>query len=97
MTYRTHQNLLLIGSFLLLAFAIFSPLLERSRRVETVPLQDTETVKAATTVRVWVHKKTGLYYCPDSTVYGKFEPGVYMTQEKALENGYRPAAQEPCR
>ena len=97
MTYRTHQNLLLIGSFLLLAFIIFSPLLERSGRVERVPLPKPETVNATTTVRVWVYRKTGLYYCPDSTVYGKFKPGVYMTQEKALESGYRPAAQEPCR
>jgi hypothetical protein len=38
-----------------------------------------------------------LYYCPDSQLYGKFKPGMYMMQDDALERGYRPAAQEPCR
>jgi len=96
MTYHTQQNLLLGGSLLLLALILLSPLLERSGPVGRVPLPQTQTVSAATTVRVWVHKKTGLYYCPDSRAYGKFKPGAYMTQEKALESAYRPAAQEPC-
>ena len=97
MTYRTCQNLLLVGSFLLLAFLILSPLLEREGRVVRLPQLRTPTVTAATIVKVWVYKKTGLYYCPDSKFYGKMKPGVYMAQEKALERAYRPAAQEPCR
>ena len=97
MTYRTCQNLLLIGSFLLLAFLIVSPLLDREGRVERLPQLKTTSVTAATIVNVWVYKKTGLYYCPESKFYGKVKPGVYMTQEKALERGFRPAAQEPCR
>jgi hypothetical protein len=97
MTYRTCQNLLLIGSFLLLAFLIVSPLLDREGRVERLPQLKTPSVTAATIVNVWVYKKTGLYYCPESKFYGKVKPGVYMTQEKALERGFRPAAQEPCR
>jgi hypothetical protein len=97
MTHRTHQNILLIGCFVLLALVILSPLLERRERVEGPPEPKTETVNAATTVKVWVHKNTGLYYCPDSKVYGKSIPGLYMTQGDALERGYRPAGQEPCR
>ena len=97
MTYRTCQNLLLLGSFLLLAFLILSPVLDREGRVERQPQLKTPTVTAAKIVNVWVYKKTGLYYCPESKFYGKVKPGVYMTQEKALERGFRPAAQEPCR
>ncbi len=96
-TYRACQNLLLIGSFLLLAFLILSPVLDREGRVESPPQLKTPTVTAATIVNVWVYKKTGLYYCPESRFYGKMKPGLYMTQEKALEHGFRPAAQEPCR
>ncbi len=95
MTYRTFQNLLLLGSFLLLVFLF--PLPERELRVERLPRLETRTVSAATIVKVWVYKKTGLYFCPDSRFYGKVKPGVYMTQEKALERGFRPAAHEPCR
>jgi len=97
MAYRTCQNLLLIGSFLLLAFLILSPFLERQGQVVRLPELRTPTVTAATIVKVWVYKKTGLYYCPDSKFYAKVKPGVYMTQEEALERGFRPAAQEPCR
>jgi len=101
MTYRTCQNLLLIGSILLLAFLIFSPLLDpllqREVRVDRLPRLETPSVSAAMIVEVWVYKKTGLYFCPDSRFYGKVKPGVYMTQEKALEHGFRPAANEPCR
>jgi hypothetical protein len=91
MTQRTGQNLLIIGSFLLLALIVLSPLLDRalSPRVRTVD--------AAATIRVWAAKGTGLYYCPDSRFYGKVKPGVYMIQQEALERGYRPAAQESCR
>lgn len=97
MTYRTCQNLLLVGSFLLLAFLMISPLLERGGRVDQLPELKTPTVAAASIVEVWIYKQTGLYYCPDSQFYGKMKPGAFVTQEKALESGYRPAANEPCR
>ncbi len=56
----------------------------------------TETT-ASRKVKVWTVKQTGLYYCPDSKLYGKAESGVLMTQEEALEGGYRPASGERCR
>jgi hypothetical protein len=101
MTYRTCQNIVLIGSFFLLLDILFlPPLVEKwgaADRVDRLPQLNTPTVAAATIVKVWAYKKTGLYYCPDSKLYGKVKPGVYMTQEKALERGYRPAGQDPCR
>ena len=101
MTYRTCQNIVLIGSFFLLFNMLFlPPLVEKwgaVDRVDRLPQLDTPTVAAATIVKVWTYKKTGLYYCPDSKFYGKVKPGVYMTQEKALLSGYRPAGQDRCR
>lgn len=101
MTYRTCQNIVLIGSFfLLLNMILLPPLVEKwgvVNRVDRLPQLNTPTVAAGTIVKVWTYKKTGLYYCPESKLYGKIKPGVYMTQEKALERGYRPAGQNPCR
>ncbi len=91
MTQRTVQNLLIIGSFLLLALIVFSPLLDK------LLSPTVRTVDASATIKVWANKSTGLYYCPDSRFYGKVKPGVYMIQQEALEKGYRPAAQESCR
>lgn len=101
MTYRSCQNILLIGSLLLLLDVLFLPsLVEKWGAVDRVgglPQLNTPTVAAAKIVKVWVYKKTGLYFCPDSKVYGKAKPGVYMSQEKALGRGYRPAGGDPCR
>jgi hypothetical protein len=101
MTYRTCQNIVLIGSFFMLLDILFlPPLVEKwgaLDRVDRLPQLNTPTVAAATIVKVWAYKKTGLYYCPDSKLYGKLKPGVYMTQEEALGRGYRPAGQDPCR
>ena len=101
MTYRTCQNILLIGSFFLLLNMLFLPSLVEKwgvvDRVGRLPQLNTPTVAAATIIKVWTYKKTGLYYCPNSKLYGRVKPGVYMTQEKALERGYRPAGQDPCR
>jgi hypothetical protein len=37
--------------------------------------------------RVWVNTRLGLYYCPDSKLYGRIEPGLYMLQASALQHG----------
>ncbi len=55
------------------------------------------SVDAATVVRVWVYKKTELYFCSDSTFYGKLKPRCYMVQEKALQTGYQPALHKLCK
>jgi hypothetical protein len=101
MTYRTCQNIVLIGSFFLLLNMLFLPSLVEKwgavDRVDRLPQLNTPSVAAATIIKVWTYKKTGLYYCHDSKLYGRAKPGAYMTQEKALERGYRPAGQDPCR
>jgi len=51
---------------------------------------------AHSTIRVWVNKKSGFYYCSDSKLYGKLKPGFFMPQGKALAAGYRPPFNETC-
>ena len=98
MTYRRGQNVLLIGSFVLVLCCALNPrLLKPWEWANRLAALQTPTVEAATTVTVWAHKKTGTYYCPDSRLYGKVKPGVYMTQEKADESGYQPSGGDACR
>ena len=97
MTHRTYENTLIIGSLILLVYLITPSVHEKWRGGERLPQFKEPTVSAATIVKVWTYKKTGWYYCPDSRFYGKLKPGKYMTQDDALERGYRPAAQESCR
>jgi hypothetical protein len=99
--YRTCQNILVIGSFLLVFSSLFLPLLPplvgKRAMLEGFPQLGESSVAAGGIDRVWVFKKTGLYYCPDSRYYGKLKPGFYMTQEQAIGHGYQPVAQDPCR
>ena len=95
--HRAHENVLMIGSLILLGYLIATPIFEKWNATTGLPQLQEQTVSAATLVKVWIFTKTGLYYCPDSHLYGKFKPGMYRMQDDALERGYRPAAQEPCR
>jgi len=47
-------------------------------------------------IKIWANKRSGLYYCPDSKLYGKLRPGVYMSQGEAVQGGYQPAT-NTCR
>ena len=47
-------------------------------------------------IRVWVNRSTGIYYCPNSSMYGHSEPGAYLAQGEAVQSGYGPALGEPC-
>src|ERR1035437_10039380 len=97
MTHRANENILIIGSLILLVYLITSPVLERWIGADRLAQFNEQNVSAATVVKVWTYKKTGRYYCPDSQFYRIFKPGMYMTQDDAPERGYRAAAQEPCR
>jgi hypothetical protein len=59
------------------------------------PMRIHQSGKARLSVKVWVNKATGIYYCPDSSMYGRSE-GVYMAQGEAVQTGYSPALGEPC-
>jgi hypothetical protein len=95
--HRVNENLLVIGTLVLFVYLILPPGFESWKRASGLDQLKEQTVSAATVVEVWIYKKTAQYYCPDSKLYGKFKPGMYMMQDDALERGYRPAAQEPCR
>lgn len=95
--HRVNENLLVIGTLILLLYLILPPGFERWNRASGLDQLKEQTVSAATVVEVWIYKKTGQYYCPDSKFYGKLKQGMYMMQDEALERGYRPAAQKPCR
>jgi hypothetical protein len=97
MRHRVNENLLVIGTLILLVYLISPPGLERWKRASGLDQLKEHTVSAATVVEVWIYKKTAQYYCPDSKFYGKFKPGMYMMQGDALQRGYRPAAEESCR
>jgi hypothetical protein len=60
------------------------------------PLGTHQSGKARPGVKVWVNKSNGIYYCPDSPMYGHSEPGVQMAQGDAVQTGYSPALGEPC-
>jgi hypothetical protein len=47
-------------------------------------------------LKVWVNKRSGFYYCPSSHAYGRLKPGQFMTQDRALQIGFRPAPHVPC-
>jgi hypothetical protein len=61
-----------------------------------LPWKASAQTAARSTIRVWVNKSSGLYYCPDSKLYGKLKPGFFMSQGKSLEAGYRPRFNETC-
>lgn len=46
--------------------------------------------------RVWVNRRSGLYYCLQSKFYGRMHPGLVMRQGSALQEGYRPAEGQMC-
>jgi hypothetical protein len=41
--------------------------------------------------QVWVNTRSGKYWKPGSRSYGKTKQGQYMSEEEAVQKGYRPA------
>ncbi len=80
----------------MIVLVLVYPFVQKRLRGPLRSLAVTETT-AGRNVKVWAVKQTGLYYCPDSKLYQKVEPGRLMTQERALEEGYRRAGGERCR
>jgi hypothetical protein len=84
--------LLLLGvSFLLVVMLFYYFFIQKTGR------RPQNLGQAQLKLRVWAAKSTGLYYCPDSALYGHAAPGRYMSQGEALQEGYTPARNEPCR
>jgi hypothetical protein len=53
--------------------------------------------KAQLNVKVWTDKQSGFYYCPGDRLYGHTSAGAYVSQGEALQEGYTPAMNQPCR
>jgi Na+-transporting methylmalonyl-CoA/oxaloacetate decarboxylase gamma subunit len=47
-------------------------------------------------VEVWTSKTSGYYYCTDSEYYKLVQPGSFMNQRDALQNGYQPKLAKFC-
>lgn len=47
-------------------------------------------------VQVWTTKSSGYFYCADSPFFKTIQPGAFMTQGDALQNGYRPKLGRFC-
>ena len=41
--------------------------------------------------QVWVNTKSGKYWKPGSRYYGKTKQGEYLSEQEAVQKGYRPA------
>jgi hypothetical protein len=47
-------------------------------------------------IRVWADRKTALYYCPGSALYGRTKSGHFMSQAEAQSANFEPAARRAC-
>jgi hypothetical protein len=82
-------------ALLIVGLVVFSPLLNLPSLSEL--LRPTpKVVREKSSIKTWVNQRSGLYYCPDSKFYGKLTPGTYMSQSEAIQNGYRPVANQAC-
>ncbi len=83
---------------LVVALLVFSPALVKWEPVTRLFNFSPKKQRAARPdAKVWVNKQSGFYHCPGTTFYGKVQPGAYMSQGEALQSGYRPIGDEPCR
>jgi hypothetical protein len=53
--------------------------------------------KAQLNLKVWTDKQSGYYYCQGDRFYGRTSAGSYVSQGQALQQGYTPAMNVPCR
>ena len=64
------------------------------------PIAESQTLKGLGAgnpeVKVWVNTDSGTYHCPGARWYGKTQEGEFMTQKRAQDKGYHPAANHPC-
>jgi hypothetical protein len=96
MRSRTTVSFGTIFAILTLALSVFWPVV---RKLPSLPsLLSVPSPKPLTVAKnkVWVNRRSGLYYCHASAVYGKLLPGAYMDQQEANQVGYSPAANAGC-
>ena len=52
--------------------------------------------KGNPSTNVWVDVETGLYYCPNTDLYGKTPKGKYSSQREAQLDQFAPAYRKAC-
>jgi len=85
--------LLIVGILALLAALIFFS--ARHKWHPSMQLGATPVVKEQD-ADVWINTRSGFYYCRDSNAYGKLQPGKYLREREAVQQGYRPFFERPC-
>jgi hypothetical protein len=86
-----------IVALLIVGLIVFYPAFKKSPPVEELLHATSKISVERPTIKVWVNKGAGLYYCPQSEFYGRAKPGFYMAQHEAVQSGYRPAAHQACK
>ncbi len=97
---KPHNKVSLLPVFVVLLVALlvfFTPWKIWSLLFSGLMPGKTERNALNESVRVWVNSRSGLYYCANSALFEKINPGVSMAQGEALQKGYRPAGEQPCR
>ena len=93
---RSTTPFLPVVAIMIVGLIAFYPALRKLPLVQELLRETPKAELAKPTIKVWVNKRSGLYYCPQSTFYGKTQPGFYATQQAAMQSGDRPASQEAC-
>ncbi len=95
---RTTASFCLVAILLLVALVRFYPYLERGASLRGWGVPRVAKAQSASNrkVKVWVNTRSGFYYCRGTRWYGKIKPGAYMTQDDALQRGYRSVSSEVC-
>lgn len=57
---------------------------------------ETPEYKGNPDTQVWIDLHTGLYYCPDSDLYGKTPQGKFASQRNAQLDQFEPASRKTC-
>ena len=90
---KKHDTFLLSSFFFLCGLMVFHTFVEVGM---FTTLYGAARKQRREDVKVWVNKRSGFYYCPDSKVYGQLQPGSYMDERTALQGGYRPFFKNFC-
>jgi hypothetical protein len=96
MSSRTTVPFGTIFAILILALSVFWPVVGKLPSLANFWRVPSPRPLTLPQNRVWVSRRSGLYYCHRSALYGKLMPGTYMDQEEANQVGYSPAVNAGC-
>lgn len=88
----------IVAGLLLFGLVVFYPAIGQlpfSASLSGIKIAWLTSAKKSET-RVWVNRRSGLYYCVDSQGYGKLKPGQFLAEQEARQSGFRPAPKAKC-